>query len=138
MNEIKFDKVYDLSVLVYNDMQMHPAEAASGCRSRVFTHGFPMHLPPIRNEQGGPEPGWPIHSDLMLTTHTGTHVDAPYHFNKHGRRIDELPLDLFMGKAVVLDFQALAGLLRHQVRGSGKGQTRHRGEGYPDHQYGEA
>ena len=107
MNEIKFDKVYDLSVLVYNDMQMHPAEAASGCRSRVFTHGFPMHLPPMRNEQGGPEPGWPIHSDLMLTTHTGTHVDGSYHFNKQGKRIDEFPIETFMGKAVVIDFRHL-------------------------------
>ncbi len=107
MNQITFERVYDLSVLVYNDMQLHPAEEGAGAHSRVLTHGFPVHLPPMRNEEGGPELGWPIFHDLILTTHTGTHVDGSWHFNKHGRRIDEFPMDAFMGKAVVLDFKHL-------------------------------
>ncbi|OGP65712.1 MAG: hypothetical protein A2169_05465 [Deltaproteobacteria bacterium RBG_13_47_9] len=107
MNEMKFEKVYDLSVLVYNDMQLHPAIEAAGVQSRVLTHGFPVHLPSMGGPKGGPEFGWPIFHDLELTTHTGTHVDAPWHFNKHGRRIDELPIDNFLGKGVVIDFRHL-------------------------------
>lgn len=36
-------------------------------------------------------------------THVGTHVDAPYHFDPDGATIDELPLDRFHGRGVVLD-----------------------------------
>jgi len=107
MNEMKFEKVYDFSVLVYNDMQLHPAIEAAGVHSRVLMHGFPVHLPSMGGPRGGPEFGWPIFHDLELTTHTGTHVDAPWHFNKHGRRIDELPIDAFLGKGVVIDFRHL-------------------------------
>lgn len=109
MTEIKYEKVYDLSVLVYSDMPLHPAIEGAGVHARVLTHGFPVHLPPMGGPKGGPEFGWPIFHDLELTTHTGTHVDAPWHFNKRGRRIDELPIDAFMGKGVVLDFRHLDG-----------------------------
>jgi kynurenine formamidase len=108
MNEIRFEKVYDLSVLLYNDMQLHPAIEAAGVHSRVLMHGFPVHLPSMGGPKGGPEFGWPIFHDLELTTHTGTHVDAPWHFNKRGRRMDELPIDMFFGKGVVIDFRHLA------------------------------
>jgi kynurenine formamidase len=42
-------------------------------------------------------------------THTGTHIDAPWHYGPivdgdRARTIDELPLDWFTGEAVVLDF----------------------------------
>ena len=107
MNTIQFEKVYDLSVLVYSDMQLLPAESSTGARSRVLLHNSPIHMPTMKNEKGGPEVGWPIHHNLELTTHTGTHVDAPWHFNKYGRRLDEMPVDAFMGKAVVLDFRDL-------------------------------
>ncbi len=105
MNKIEFENVYDLSILVYTDMQLHPSETSAGARARVTLHHSPMHMPTMRNEKGGPVPGWPIHHDLQLTTHTGTHVDSTWHFNKNGLRIDEMPLDAFMGKAVVLDFR---------------------------------
>ena len=40
---------------------------------------------------------------VSMGSQTGTHVDAPYHFFDDGARIDELPLDLFLGPAVVAD-----------------------------------
>jgi kynurenine formamidase len=42
-------------------------------------------------------------STLSLGTHTGTHVDAPYHFLADGKRMDELALEQLVGRAVVLD-----------------------------------
>ncbi len=46
---------------------------------------------------------------VKLTTHTGTHVDAPYHYwDKTGearaKTIDELPLEWFYGNGVLLNF----------------------------------
>jgi kynurenine formamidase len=45
---------------------------------------------------------------IQLTSHSGTHVDAPIHYGptsqgKKARSIDEMPLDWFFGPAVVLD-----------------------------------
>ncbi|MFV2104605.1 cyclase family protein [Micromonospora sp. LOL_024] len=47
---------------------------------------------------------------MTLTTHTGTHVDAPSHYGSRAsygtgipRHIDEMPLDWFFRPAVVLD-----------------------------------
>lgn len=43
-------------------------------------------------------------SVVTLGSHTGTHVDAPRHFVKGGRAVDQLPLESFIGEAAVLDF----------------------------------
>jgi arylformamidase len=42
-------------------------------------------------------------SRLCLGSHTGTHVDAPYHFVAQGQTVDKLPLDVLMGPAFVLE-----------------------------------
>jgi arylformamidase len=46
---------------------------------------------------------------LILEDHCGTHVDSPYHFydgefrTPQGRTIDEIPIEKFMGEAVLID-----------------------------------
>lgn len=42
-------------------------------------------------------------SRLALGTHTGTHVDPPAHFLAGGATVDQLPLDVLVGPAVVAD-----------------------------------
>ena len=42
-----------------------------------------------------------------IGSHTGTHVDAPYHFLESGARIDELPLERFVGPGAVVDVSHL-------------------------------
>ncbi len=41
-------------------------------------------------------------STLSLGTHTGTHVDAPWHFLDDGAAVDEMSLDLFVGPALLV------------------------------------
>jgi arylformamidase len=48
-------------------------------------------------------------SQLTLGSHTGTHVDAPYHFVQRGTTVDKLPLDLLMGSAFVAEVDQLEG-----------------------------
>ncbi|MET7289515.1 cyclase family protein [Streptomyces sp. NPDC005573] len=45
---------------------------------------------------------------LHLGSQSGTHVDAPYHVDDAWPRLDELPLELFAGPAVVADVRGLA------------------------------
>jgi kynurenine formamidase len=40
---------------------------------------------------------------IRIGSHTGTHVDAPYHFARDGSRLDQLDLRLFAGPGVVVD-----------------------------------
>lgn len=39
--------------------------------------------------------------------HHGTHVDAPWHFVKGGRKLDEMPLDHWLGPCEVIDLRHL-------------------------------
>ena len=43
---------------------------------------------------------------LSVAEHGGTHVDAPYHFAKNGRRVDELRMFELIGPAYVVDVSA--------------------------------
>jgi len=43
---------------------------------------------------------------LTMSVHTGTHADAPFHFDAEGATVDALPLDAFLGPARVLDVRA--------------------------------
>ena len=48
--------------------------------------------------------------NLNANSHTGTHIDAPYHYGatsagKPAKRIDEVPLEWFFGPGVILDMR---------------------------------
>jgi kynurenine formamidase len=45
---------------------------------------------------------------LSFSLHTGTHVDAPYHFDAKGVGVDEVPLERLIGRATKLDLRAIA------------------------------
>lgn len=41
--------------------------------------------------------------NVFLGSQTGSHVDAPYHFNNHGATIDKMDLKNFMGRGLIID-----------------------------------
>jgi arylformamidase len=43
-------------------------------------------------------------SRMELGVHTGTHIDAPYHFLADGVKVDSLPLEILIGSAQVVEF----------------------------------
>ena len=61
---------------------------------------------------GSPKPqflSWSdLHNDgynlelLFLSSHTGTHIDAPFHFVKNGIKIDQIPLDRLTGTGLLI------------------------------------
>ena len=54
-------------------------------------------------------------SRLVLSTHTGTHVDAPAHFVPGGATVDQLPLEILMGKARVVEVLARERIQREDL-----------------------
>ena len=59
----------------------------------------PVAVEPVARVEDG-DPGV---SRLMLSTHTGTHVDPPAHFFPGAATVDALPLDVLVGPALVVD-----------------------------------
>src|SRR5919106_1682770 len=53
----------------------------------------------------GPTPAgyWYASADFSASEHGGTHMDAPIHFSRGKRTVDQIPLDRLIGPAVVID-----------------------------------
>ncbi len=47
--------------------------------------------------------------EVRGTTHAGTHADAPLHVDPSGAAIDTLPLDAFVGRALLIDVSGRNG-----------------------------
>lgn len=45
--------------------------------------------------------------ELKSSTHMGTHIDAPFHYDDQGLRIDEMPLEIYLSTAQVIDVQGM-------------------------------
>lgn len=46
---------------------------------------------------------------IELTPHTGTHIDAPFHFIEDNKSIDKIPPECILGSAVVVDLRYKKG-----------------------------
>ncbi|KAI0359221.1 putative cyclase [Trametes cingulata] len=76
----------DLSHSLDENVQIYPGDPAYSC------------CPALTIAKDGLN----VHS-ISVGSHTGTHVDAPYHFVEDGAQIDAIPLSAFIGNAVVID-----------------------------------
>ncbi|XP_060522532.1 kynurenine formamidase-like [Cylas formicarius] len=46
---------------------------------------------------------WYAMKEFCTGEHGGTHLDAPYHFNKEGWKVAEIPVDRLVGKGTTID-----------------------------------
>lgn len=56
-------------------------------------------------------------SGLCMGTHTGTHVDPPYHFEEDGWKADQLPLELLIGRATVFELTGVEKITASDLKG---------------------
>lgn len=64
-------------------------------------------------------------SALSMSAHAGTHVDAPFHFVPNGMTIESLPLEIFIGPALVQAIDAGRYITKEHVEAIDlKGETR--------------
>ena len=81
-------KIIDLTHNIENGMQIYPGD------------------PEIRISEGLIHESDYCHVDvLQLNSHTGTHIDAPYHFLPEGKKITDFAADKFTGKGITLDLR---------------------------------
>lgn len=80
-------KVFDVSLTIHEGMAVWPGEP-----------------PVVLNRRTKIEEGAHANvSFLCFGAHTGTHVDAPFHFIADGSKVDEMPLDVLVGPAQVVE-----------------------------------
>jgi arylformamidase len=58
-------------------------------------------------------------SKLNMCVHTGTHVDAPFHFLQEGNTVEQLSLKLLTGRVYVLHLPEVDVITRDVLEGSG-------------------
>src|SRR5881409_1561044 len=88
---VRFSRVVDLSQDIGPDTQM-----------------FPAYPPPTFTQWTTREVHGFFAESLFLISHTGTHVDAPFHFEPKGRKLHQMPLDRFVVPGHVLDVRGLS------------------------------
>jgi arylformamidase len=54
-------------------------------------------------------------SQICMSVHTGTHIDAPEHFIDKSKTIENIPLDKLVGKALVLEINDQTGVINEKV-----------------------
>jgi kynurenine formamidase len=90
-------KIIDFSVKLEDFMPSHKN------LQRPFVKPHVTHEESKSRKLGTPEDPMTFTTTFMaMVDHTGTHVDAFYHNNPDGLPVDEMPLEMFMGKAVAL------------------------------------
>jgi arylformamidase len=55
---------------------------------------------------------------IRLSTHAGSHVDAPHHVIDEGRTTDDIPLSVFIGPARVVDVKTASQIRPEHMAGS--------------------
>ncbi len=108
-------RIIDLSIAISNDVPADPAFQRP--RIQYSTHHQTAEtvaslFPGLAADDLPDGQGWAV-EQLTLSSHNGTHVDAPWHYHATmdgGRRaiaIDEVPLDWCLQPGVKLDFRRL-------------------------------
>ena len=103
----------DLSIYLENDIISDPP--GSQPKIEYIDHkqsvaGMASFFPGLDKEQLPDGEGWAVER-IQLSTHNGTHLDAPYHFHstmnkgEESMTIDEVPLDWCFQPGVKLDFR---------------------------------
>ncbi len=83
-------RIYDLSQPVYANCPQYPDKNPRPVQIRLL---YSLAVNGVNKEI------------VELSTHTGTHCDAPFHFFDDGKTIDEIPLEAFVGPGAVLDLR---------------------------------
>jgi kynurenine formamidase len=103
----------DLSIAIEDGLPSDPPDMIPKIQymdHRAGAESMKLFFPGIRAEDLPGGLGWAFEK-VELATHSGTHLDAPYHYHptmdrgKRSLTIDEIPLEWCFGPGVVLDFR---------------------------------
>jgi arylformamidase len=95
--------IYDVTVPITNTMPVWPGDP-------------PVHL--LHKSHLSRDKSHTVQlTAIEMGSHTGTHLDAPYHFVEGGRRLHEIPLEQLTGKAAVINLPGVRSIGRKELEG---------------------
>ena len=92
---------YDVSVAVVNGMVTWPSDPPVKLTPQSHPSRDQSHTVRLTN--------------VELGSHTGTHIDAPWHMLDGGRRLNQIPLETLIGPASVLEFPRVRSIRRSDL-----------------------
>jgi arylformamidase len=95
--------IYDVTVPITNTMPVWPGDP-------------PVHLL-LKSHESRDKTHVVSLTAITMGSHTGTHIDAPFHMIQGGKRLNEFPLDILVGKAKVLEIPAVRSIGRAELEG---------------------
>jgi arylformamidase len=93
--------IYDVSIPIENGMPVWPSDPGVNLTPSAVPSRDRRHM--IRL------------TSIEMGSHTGTHVDAPYHFVDGGRKLHEIPLKVLIGKVAVFHVAGVRSINRRHL-----------------------
>lgn len=93
-------KIYDITVPIHNDLPVWPGDP----RPKIKR---------LMDMEAGDDANV---SSMEIGLHTATHVDAPFHFIKDGKTVDELDLSVCIGPCEVVDLPDVSEISAKDVK----------------------
>lgn len=76
----------DLTQIISNNMQIFPGDPEPLIKESLVHDNDYCHV-----------------NTIHMGSHTGTHIDSPFHFIREGKTINDYPADRFLGPGVLID-----------------------------------
>ncbi len=93
--------IYDVSIPIENGMPIWPSDPGVSLTPTEFPSRDNRHMIRV--------------TTIEMGSHTGTHIDAPYHFVDGGRKVHEIPLQLLVGKVAVFHITGVRSINRRHL-----------------------
>ncbi len=91
-------RIIELSHTLYPGREEYPYEVQNSPVEELIPH-YRGKVPPGQ---------WYVMSKLQLWSHTGTHMEAPWHYRQNGDDVAGIPLERTVGECAFIDLQGKA------------------------------
>src|SRR5262245_31884647 len=88
--------IYDVTVPITNSMPVWPGDPAVRLSAKSHPSRDGTHTVRLMS--------------IEMSSHTGTHIDAPFHMIGEGKRLEELSLETLAGPATVIEIQGSSSI----------------------------
>ena len=95
--------IYDVTVPITNEMPVWPSDPHVNLIPQSHLSRDGVHTVQI--------------TTINMGSHTGTHIDAPYHMVIEGRRLNEIPLETLVGPATVVEVPGVRSIAKANIEG---------------------
>lgn len=104
---MKAKEIFDISMELNTETPEWPGD-----------HPFEYSLSVTKEQSGSVNVG-----QFKTSTHMGTHIDAPFHYDDNGLTIEEMPLEIYLSTAQVIDVQGLKEISSNDLPQPAEGVT---------------